>query len=85
MAIDQDFGWADRTTVVPSGRSDRQAIQDLHIYVGAPISSPVYEWLRTLGASDPPVDMSSHCFGSKPMLEEWSRGLRAYQGKVFVS
>jgi beta-galactosidase len=85
MAIDQDFGWADRATVVPSGRTERQRIQDLHIYVGAPIMSPVYSWMRTLGISDSPIDMSAHDFGSKPALEEWNCQLRTYQGKIFVS
>jgi beta-galactosidase len=85
MAIDQDFGWADRTTVVPSRGTERQRIQDLHIYVGAPIPSPVYDWLRTLGISHSPVHMSAHDFGSKPMLEEWNRELRTYRGKIFVS
>jgi beta-galactosidase len=85
MAIDQDFGWADRATVVPSRSTQRQRIQDLHIYVGAPITSPVYEWMRTLGVSDSPVDMAAHDFGSKAMLEEWNRELRSYSGKVFVS
>ena len=85
MAIDQDFGWADRATVVPSRGTERQRIQDLHIYVGAPIPSPVYEWMRTLGVSDLPLDMSAHDFGSEAMLEEWNRELRSYRGKVFVS
>ncbi|UCC64406.1 MAG: beta galactosidase jelly roll domain-containing protein, partial [Anaerolineae bacterium] len=85
MAIDQDFGWADRTTVVPSRETARQRIQDLHIYVGAPLTPPVYEWLRTLGASDPAVDMSAHDFGSKAILDELQRELRSYRGQVFVS
>lgn len=85
MAIDQDFGWVDRATVVPSRQTERQPIQDLHVYVGAPISAPVYEWLRTLGAGEPTVDMSAHGFGSQAMLEEWNRELRSYRGQVFVS
>jgi len=85
MAIDQDFGWVDRATVVPSRSTQRQRIQDLHIYVGAPITPPVYEWMRTLGVSDSPVDMAAHDFGSQAMLDEWNRELRSYQGQVFVS
>ena len=85
MAIDQDFGWVDRATVVPSRSLQRQAIQDLHIYVGAPITTAVYEWLRTLGLPNAAVDMSAHCYGSEAMLQEWNRELREYRGQVFVS
>ena len=85
MAIDQDFGWVDRATAVPSRSTQRQAIQDMHIYVGAPITAPVYEWMRTLGISDLPLDMSAHDFGSKAILEEWNRELRSYRGQIFVS
>ncbi len=77
--------WVDRTTVVPAREVRREPIQDLHIYLGAPISSPVYEWLRTLGAGAPTIDMSAHCFGSQAMLEEFGRELRATRGQVFVS
>jgi len=85
MAIDQDFGWVDRATVVASRSTQRQRIQDVHVYVGAPITSPVYEWMRALGVSDSSVDMSAHDFGSPAMLEEWNRELRSYSGQVFVS
>jgi len=85
MAIDQDFGWVDRTTVVSSREMHRQRIQDVHIYVGAPLTPPVYEWMRTLGVSDPPVDISAHDFGSPAMAEEFNRECRSYRGKVFVS
>jgi beta-galactosidase len=85
MAIDQDFGWVDRTTVVPSRSTQRQKIHDLHIYVGAPIPPAMYEWMRTLGVSDLPLDVSAHDFGSEAMLKEWNRELRSYRGKVFVS
>lgn len=85
LAIDQDFGWADRTTVVPSHSSVREEILDLHIYMGPPLPSPVYEWMRTLGISDLPLDMTAFDFGSKAILEELNRELRAYRGKVFVS
>jgi beta-galactosidase len=85
MAIDQDFGWVDRTTVVPSRSSERERIQDLHIYVGAPIPGPVYEWMRTLGITDLDIDMTAHDYGSAAVLQEWNRELRTYSGKVFVS
>lgn len=85
MAIDQDFGWVDRATAVPSRETERQEIQDVHIYIGAPISPPVYEWLRTLGSSDLPFDLAAHDFGSNAMLDKWNHDLRAYRGKIFVS
>jgi beta-galactosidase len=85
MAIDQDFGWTDRTTVVNAWESERQPIQDLHIYTGAPVPQGVYEWLRTLGQSPSPVDIRSYGFGSPAMLAEWQRTLRDYRGKIFVS
>jgi hypothetical protein len=85
MAIDQDFGWADRTTVVDTWQIERQPMQDLHIYVGAPIPHGVYEWMRTIGQSPSPVDIRSYGFGSPAMLAEWERDLRTYRGKIFVS
>jgi hypothetical protein len=85
MAIDQDFGWTDRTTIVNAWETERQPIQDLHIYTGAPVPQGVYEWLRTLGQSPSPVDIRSYGFGSPAMLAEWQRNLRDYRGKIFVS
>ena len=85
MAIDQDFGWADRTTVVDAWETERERMQDLHIYVGAPIPRGVYEWLRTLGQSPSPIDIRAYGFGSPAMLAEWDRDLRTYRGKIFVS
>ncbi|MGH2614579.1 MAG: glycoside hydrolase family 2 protein [Thermomicrobiales bacterium] len=85
MAIDQDFGWTDRATVVTAGETERQPIQDLHIYVGAPIPHGVYEWLRALGQSPSPIDIRAYGFGSPAMLADWHRGVRTYQGKTFVS
>ena len=82
MAIDQDFGWVDRATVVPSRSLERQAIQDLHIYVGAPVSTAVYWWLRTLGVPDPAVDMSEHGYGSGNMLQEWNRELKVTDEQI---
>ena len=85
FTIDQDFGWVDRAHVLASRESCLQKTQDLHIYVGTPISSDVYEWMRTLGTPDVAVDMAAHDFGSAAILEEWNRELRAYRGMLFVS
>ncbi len=85
MAIDQDFGWSDRTTVVDSWQTERQPMQDLHIYVGAPVPHGVYEWMRTIGRIPSPIDIRSYGFGSPAMLAEWERDLRTYRGQIFVS
>ena len=60
-------------------------MQDLHIYIGAPVPHGVYEWMRTIGQSPSPVDIRSYGFGSPAMLAEWERDLRDYRGKIFVS
>jgi beta-galactosidase len=85
MAIDQDFGWTDRATVVDAGEIERQRIHDLHIYVGAPIPEGVYEWLRTLGQTPAPVDIRTYGFGSPAVLADWQLDLRTYRGQIFVS
>ena len=85
MAIDQDFGWSDHTTVVDSWQTERQPMQDLHIYVGAPVPHGVYEWMRTIGRIPSPIDIRSYGFGSPAMLGEWERDLRTYRGQIFVS
>ena len=85
MAIDQDFGWADQTTIIDAWQTERQRMQDLHIYVGAPVPGGVYEWLRTLGQSPSPIDIRAYGFGAPAMLAEWDRDLRTYHGQIFVS
>ncbi len=85
MAIDQDFGWVDRATVIPNRQTERQRIIDVHIYTGAPIPHGVYEWLRTLGTHEPPTDMASFGFSTPELLAEFNRELRTYRGQVFVS
>ncbi len=85
LAIDQDFGWVDRASVMPNRASDPEPIPDVHIYVGAPVTPGVYEWLRTVGTATPTIDIVAEGYGSRPILEEFYRGLRGYQGKIFVS
>lgn len=85
MAIDQDFGWVERATVVPNRQTERQKIIDVHIYTGAPVPHGVYEWLRTLGTPEPPADMPSFGFSTPELLAEFNRELRSYRGQVFVS
>src|SRR5581483_7510968 len=85
LTIDQDFGWIDRTTVVPNRETNRVKFQDVHVYVGSPIPDAVYEWMRTLGTTLSKIDMSAYNFGSAALFEEWYRELRDYHGKIFVS
>lgn len=85
LTIDQDFGWIDRTTVVPNRETERQKMQDVHAYVGSPIPDGVYEWLRTIGTTPLKVDLSAYNFGAPALFQEWERELRGYEGKVFVS
>jgi beta-galactosidase len=85
MAIDQDYGWLDRATAVDDRVTARQRIEDVHLYLGSPIDTGIYGWLRTLGRSEPDVDLASYGLGSPALLAEWTRGLRGYRGKVYVS
>src|SRR5690349_4622522 len=86
MAIDQDFGWQDRATVVPNRETERQEIQDLHLYLGGLVPEPVYAWERTLGKHNPSQSLIDHGFGgSKTFLEAFDRHIESYRGKIFVS
>lgn len=85
LTIDQDFGWIDRTTVVAERETAREAMHDIHAYVGSPIPDGVYEWMRTLGQTPNKIDMSAYNFGARALFEEWYRELRQYEGKIFVS
>ena len=85
MAIDQDFGWVDRAGMVPNRAGEPEPVKDVHVYVGAPVTPGVYEWLRTLGTAAPTADIVAEGYGFRPLLEELYRGFRSYQGKIFVS
>ena len=85
MAVDQDFGWIDRASVVPSRETVRQKILDVHLYLGASVPGPVYEWLRTLGAGGSSAALAAQDFGAGDVLKEFDREHRAYRGQVFVS
>jgi hypothetical protein len=85
LAIDQDFGWLDRATVVPNRLVAREPIQDVHIYIGAPVPKKARDWLREIGTSSPSVDLADMGFGAPELFDEWQRELRTYQGQVFVS
>lgn len=85
LCVDQDFGWIDRTTVVSSGETERQVVHDLHVYVGAPVSPAVYEWMRTLGVKDARVDIVAQGFASTSILDDYYRSLASYSGQIFLS
>ena len=86
LAIDQDFGWQDRATIVPNREQERQEIQDLHLYLGGLVPEPVYAWERALGKSNSSQSLIDHGFGSsKTLLEVFDRQTDSYHGKIFVS
>jgi hypothetical protein len=85
MAIDQDFGWIDRASVLPNRETARQRIIDIHLYLGATVSRPIDDWLRGLGSGTPSAVVAEADFGSLPLFAEFDRELRSYTGQIFVS
>ena len=87
LAVDQDFGWANRATVVPNRETARVPVHDVHLYLGAPMSRAACDWLRGVGtpATNPGDRIEELGFGVAPIFEEWERELRANPGHVFVS
>jgi hypothetical protein len=85
LAIDQDFGWIDRAMVTPARETRAERILDVHLYLGAPVSQAIYEWLRKLGAGANSRILVEEGFGSLAVVDEFDRESRSYQGMVFVS
>jgi Beta-galactosidase/beta-glucuronidase len=86
MAIDQDFGWQDRATMVPNRETERQEVQDLHLYLGGLVPESVYAWERALGKNNPSQSLIDQGFGSsKTLLDAFDRLIESYRGKIFVS
>jgi beta-galactosidase len=85
LAIDQDFGWIDRATVTPNREVKPERILDIHLYLGAPISASIYDWLRKLGSGAASNVLVDEGIGSLPVVEEFDRESRSYRGKIFVS
>ena len=85
LAIDQDFGWIERATVTPAREGQQKRILDVHLYLGSPISRSIYDWLRTLGSGASSKVLVEEGIGKLPVVEEFDRESRSYQGKVFVS
>lgn len=85
LAIDQDFGWIDRASVVANRQTERQRIIDLHLYLGGFIPNAVYDWLHKLGTSVSANALVEQDFGSPAIARELDRELRSYDGQIFVS
>jgi hypothetical protein len=85
FAIDQDFGWIDRATVVPDRSTTRESIQDIHIYAGAPIAKRAFDWLASIGSPFQSFDVDALGIGSDRVFDEWSREVRDDPGQIFVS
>ncbi len=86
MAIDQDFGWIERTWVLPANEIALQRVMDIHLYLGCYLAKPTHQWLQSVGSKA----ISSQVlyaggYGSKAILEEFDREMATYRGKVFVS
>ncbi|MGH2562581.1 MAG: glycoside hydrolase family 2 TIM barrel-domain containing protein, partial [Thermomicrobiales bacterium] len=84
LAMDQDYGWADRATAVPNRETGRVPFHDVHLYIGAPVTRAACDWLRTVGAK-PAVDIAALGFGSPAIFDEWYRELRSDPGQILVS
>ena len=85
MAVDQDYGWIDRASVIPNRETARERIIDLHLYLGDTLPGPLYEWLRGLGTGGASTVLAEQDFSAQALLPEFDRELRSYTGQIFVS
>ena len=85
LAIDQDFGWIDRATVLPAFQTTREPIQDIHLYLGAPVPRAIYRWLQKLGTPQSSRVLVEEQLGSTAVMDEFDREYRNDTGQVFVS
>lgn len=86
MAIDQDFGWIERTWVLPANESALQRIMDIHLYLGCYLAKPTHQWLQAVGSKAVSSQvLYAGGYGSEAVLEEFDREMATYRGKVFVS
>jgi hypothetical protein len=85
LAVDQDFGWIDRATVVPDRSTTRETLQDIHIYAGAPLSKKAFDWFASIGSPLHSTDSAVLGIGSQPIFDEWHREARDDPGQIFVS
>ena len=85
LAIDQDFGWIDRATMIPALKPQPERVLDVHLYLGAPISGALYDWINQLGKGTSSRVMVEEKLGSQAVFDEFDRECRSYIGKIFVS
>jgi beta-galactosidase len=86
LAIDQDFGWIERTWVLPANETAHQRVMDIHLYLGCYLAKPTHEWLQSVGSKASSSQVLDHGgYGSKAVFEEFDREMASYRGKVFVS
>ena len=85
LAIDQDFGWIDRATVLAAYQTTRERIQDIHLYLGSPVPRAIYGWLQKLGTPQSSRVLVEEQLGSTAVMDEFDREYRFYTGQVFVS
>ncbi len=85
LAMDQDFGWSDRATVVPNRETTRVPLHDVHIYIGGPVSRASCRWLREIGNPRPSVNITKQGFGSPEIFEDWYHQMRTDPSQILVS
>jgi beta-galactosidase len=86
LAIDQDFGWIDRTWVMPTHETMPQRAMDIHLYLGCYPTRSIYHWLQSVGSNTVPSSiLSDEGLGSPAVFSEFDREMLTYRGKVFVS
>jgi hypothetical protein len=85
MAVDQDFGWIDRASVIPNRATTRERSIDVHLYLGATLPGSIYAWLRGLGDGAASATVAEQDFGAEALMAEFDRELRGYSGQIFVS
>ena len=86
LAIDQDFGWIERTWVLPTHETTPQRAMDIHLYLGCYPTRSIYHWLQSVGSNTIPSSiLSEEGLGSPAVLSEFDREMLTYPGKVFVS
>jgi beta-galactosidase len=85
LVFDQDFGWIDRTYVLPDRDRVKQKILDIHAYMGNIIPPGVYDWVRDVGSGKPSTALVENDLCTQAISEEFDRVSRDYSGKVFIS
>ena len=85
LALDQDFSWIDRAAITPVLEIQPQQNFDVHLYLGSPLPARVQNWLTNIGKGVSSKVLADERLGLQPVLEEFDRECRSYQGQIFVS